>query len=382
VPPVPLPESTQAEVWERWCRGEPLYLIARRLRQNILKVSALVAERGGCRPRGRGPRGPRYLSPAEREEISRGLAAGRSLRAIARQLGRAASSVSREVARNGGPQAYRAEAAERAARERARRPKSAKLWAEPRLRAVVEDCLARRPSPEQIAAFLRRTYPGDPVMYAAPETIYQSLFVQGRGALRRELTRCLRSGQAVRRPRAQRRQPAGRGRMRDMIMISERPAEVADRAVPGHWEGDLLMGTPPSAIGTLVERRSRYLMLFALPSGHDAQQVREALTVQILRLPRELRRSVTWDQGHEMAEHARFRVDTGIQVYFCDPRSPWQRGTGENTNGLLRQYFPRGRDLSEFSQLELNAVAAELNSRPRQTLGWLTPWEKLDEVVR
>jgi transposase, IS30 family len=320
------------------------------------------------------------LSIAEREEISRGLASGHSYRRIAADLGRAPSSVSREVARNGGPMGCRAQAADVAAYRRARRPKPSKLVLVPRLHAVVEDRLAHRWSPEQIAAWLRRTYPDDPDMRVSHETIYLSLFVQSRGALRRELARHLRSGRVMRFPRAKR-LPQGRGRIRDMVSISDRPPQVGDRAVPGHWEGDLLLGEHPTAVGTLVERTSRYVMLFPLPHGYGAEQVRRALVQTIVSLPDHLRRSVTWDQGPEMAEHVRFTVDTGVSVYFCDPHSPWQRGSNENTNRLLRQYLPKGCDFRQVTKTQLNAIAAELNGRPRQTLEWKTPAMAFMEAV-
>ncbi|MBA2373332.1 MAG: IS30 family transposase [Chloroflexi bacterium] len=320
------------------------------------------------------------LRLAEREEISRGVIAGDSLRAIARRLGRATSTVSREVAHNGRRAGYRAWHAERTAIERARRPKPAKLATNLRLTALVEALLAQRWSPEQIAARLRHDHPGQPEMWVSHETIYQSLFVQGRGALRAELARCLRSGRTRRRPEG--RYAPGRGRIPNMVLISERPAEVADRAVPGHWEGDLLMGRDNhSAISTLVERRTRYVMLVALPHGRTAEAVRDALAERITALPDQLRRSLTWDQGKEMSEHVRLTIETGVQVYFCDPHSPWQRGSNENTNGLLRQYFPKGTDLSRHTQGELDAVAREFNGRPRQTLGWLKPSEAYAEVV-
>jgi len=317
---------------------------------------------------------------AEREEISRGLAAGRSHRCIAAELGRAPSSVSREVARNGGSKHYRAQVADVAAYRRARRPKPSKLVLVPPLRAVVEDRLASRWSPEQISAWLRRTYPDDPEMHVSHETIYLSLFVQSRGALRRELTRHLRSARAMRFPRAKR-LPQGRGRIKEMVSISERPPQVGDRAVPGHWEGDLLLGRHPTAVGTLVERTSRYVMLFPLPHGYGADQVRRALARTVVTLPDHLRRSLTWDQGPEMAEHVRFTVDTGVAVYFCDPHSPWQRGSNENTNRLLRQYLPKGGDFRPVTKNQLNGIAAELNSRPRQTLEWRTPAMVFTEVA-
>jgi IS30 family transposase len=317
---------------------------------------------------------------AEREEISRGVAAGESFRKVAARLGRAPSTVSRELARNGGRHRYRAQAADAAAFRRAQRPKVAKLVVQPRLRAVVEAKLALRWSPEQIAGWLPLAYPSDPVMRVSHETIYLSLFVQSRGALRRELQRCLRTGRAMRYPRAKR-LPQGRGQLRDVMLISERPAEAEDRAVPGHWEGDLLLGKRPSAVATLVERASRYLTLVALPDGYRAEQVRPALAAAVARLPEQLQRSLTWDQGKEMAEHTKFTIDSGVQVYFCDPRSPWQRGTNENTNGLLRQYLPRSADLRQFDQAALDAIAAELNGRPRQTLGFQTPSQALAEAL-
>jgi transposase, IS30 family len=366
-----LSAAEQDEVWRRWRKGESLGSIARGLRHRLPSVRSFIAETGGVRrrpPR----RSPRSLSIAEREEISRSLAAGHSYRHIAAGLGRAPSSVSREVARNGGPKRYRAQAADVSAYRRARRPKPSKLVLVSRLRAIVEDRLAHRWSPEQIAAWLRRTYPEDPEMRVSHETIYLSLFLQSRGALRRELTRHLRSGRAMRFPRTKR-LPQGRGRIRDMVSISERPAQVGDRAVPGHWEGDLLLGKHPTAVGTLVERTSRYVMLFSLPDGYGAEQVRRALARTIVTLPDHLRQSLTWDQGPEIAEHVRFTVDTGVAVYFCDPHSPWQRGSNENTNRLLRQYLPKGGDFRHVTKSQLSVFAAELNSRPRQTLEWKTP---------
>ena len=329
-----LSAAEQDEVWRRWRQGESLRLIARRLGKRGPSVRAFVLQSGGVQrqpPR----RAPRCLSMAEREEISRGVAAGEPCRQIAARLGRAPSTVSRELARNGGRHHYRAQGADAAAYQRALRPKPAKLVLRPRLRSVVEAKLALRWSPEQIAGWLPLAYPSDPVMRVSHETIYLSLFVQSRGALRRELQRCLRTGRAMRYPRGKR-LPQGRGQLRDVVLISERPAEATDRAVPGHWEGDLLLGKRPSAVATLVERTSRYLTLVALPDGYKAEQVRPALAAAVARLPEQLRRSLTWDQGKEMAEHTKFTVDTGVQVYFCDPRSPWQRGTNENTVSVLR----------------------------------------------
>jgi IS30 family transposase len=326
-------------------------------------------------------RSPLRFSLTEREEISRGLAGGCSLRSIASGLGRAPSSVSREVARNGGRRRYRACRAEHDARKRAYRPKPSKLARCGRLRRVVASKLEADWSPERISGWLVETYPADLEMRVSHETIYLSLFVQSKGALWRELAHHLRSGRMQRRPvgySAQR----GQGTIRGMVNISERPAEVDDRAVPGHWEGDLLCGSAGTAIATLVERKSRFVMLVALPGNHRAPTVADALAARVQKLPVELRRSLTWDQGKEMADHARFTVESGITVYFCDPRSPWQRGTNENTNGLLRQYFPKRTSLAPYSQRDLDQVARKLNGRPRQTLGWMTPSQALDTALQ
>lgn len=325
-------------------------------------------------------RSPLRLSLAEREEISRGLAAGESMRSIARRLGRAPSTVSREIAANHGSRRYRAVTADRAALRRTRRPKPAKLALNHPLREVVEAKLELRWSPEQISGWLSVTYPDDPEMQVSHETIYLSLFVQSRGALRKELTRYLRRGQVNRRPRGHS-SYNGQGKLNGMVNISERPAEVDDRAVPGHWEGDLIFGKGMKAVATLVERQSRFLIMVGLQEGHSADVVADALSAKIGELPEQLRRSLTWDQGSEMAHHAKFTVATGVPVYFCDPRSPWQRGTNENTNGLLRQYFPKRR-LLPHDQAGLDAIAAELNGRPRQTLGWKTPSQVLDQALR
>ena len=368
----------RAEIRRRVASGERMEDVARAVGRSKRTVQHMVSQFGGIQPRAT-VHSLLRLSSAEREEISRGLRAGESLRRIAAGLGRAPSTVSREVAANGGPRRYRAWLAEDRAFRRARRPRRAKLARNPRLRRAVERLLVARWSPQQIAWQLRHDHPDDQEMWVSHETIYQSLFVQGRGALRAELTRCLRSGRARRRP-AGRAKPSGE--LLNMVLLSERPAEVADRAVPGHWEGDLIIGKGTrSAIGTLVERQTRFVMLVALPDGRTAEAVRTALAERILSLPVELRRSLTWDRGKEMAEHVRFTVDTGVTVYFCDPHSPWQRGTNENTNGLLRQYFPKGTDLSVHTQAHLDAVARELNGRPRQTLGWMKPSEALAKVV-
>jgi IS30 family transposase len=371
--------AEREEMLRRLVAGERSRDIAAVMGRSHDSVSKVLRDCGGVVPRPRTVRRS-CLSVAEREEISRGLVAGASFAAIARGLGRATSTVSREVQANGGRRRYRAWAAEHRADERARRPKLRKLRRCDRLRRAVEEMLAVRWSPQQIARRLRHEYPDDPEMWVSHETIYQSLFVQGRGAVRKELHRCLRTGRVKRRPQSHR--VHGTGRIPDMVMISERPAEVEDRAVPGHWEGDLVIGKANrSAIGTLVERSTRYAMLLQLERGYGAEAVRDAITAKILTLPAHLRRSLTWDQGAEMSQHVAFTVATGVQVYFCDPRSPWQRGTNENTNGLLRQYFPKGVDLSGVTEAELDAVAHELNGRPRQTLGWLKPSEKLAELI-
>jgi len=373
-------EAEKAEVWDSWQGGEAMRSIARRLGRESSSVRTMIEDTGGVRP-ARRRRALRCLSLTEREEISRGVAAGESLRQIARRLGRAPSTVCREVTRNGGRGRYRALRADRAALRRACRPKVSKLAHNSTLRTVVEEKLAEWWSPQQIAGWLKEAYPDREEMWVSHETIYLSLFVQGNGALRHELTACLRTHRAIRRP-AVKRAPTGKGQIREPIMISERPAEVADRAVPGHWEGDLLMGKRMTAIGTLVERATRYVMLFPLPDGNTAEAVRTALAETIQRLPEHLWRSLTWDQGKEMAEHAQFTIDTGVQVYFCDPKSPWQRGSNENTNGLLRQYFPKGTDMAALTQEDLDQAAHSLNNRPRQTLGWKAPSQKLAEVLQ
>jgi IS30 family transposase len=318
----------------------------------------------------------------KREEIFAGLVKGRSFRSIAGRLRRAPSTVSREVAANGGRRRYRPSRAEAVAWRRACRPKPGKLALDPRLRAVVEAKLVQDWSPQLIAGWLSRAYPDEPEMRVSHETIYLSLFVQSRGALNRELTRHLRTRRVTRRPRGSSVHGHGRGQIGDAVSIRARPGEAEDRAVPGHWEGDLLLGGGHSQIATLVERSTRFVMLVRLPSGRSSGEVVDALARQVQTLPVQLRRSLTWDRGKELAEHKRFSVATGVQVYFADPRSPWQRGSNENTNGLLRQYFPKRVSIAGFSQEELDAVASKLNSRPRQTLNWMTPSEKLDEVLR
>ncbi len=373
-------ETERSVVWDRWQAGDANRLIGRDLGRSAASIRAFVESWGGVRPQPR-RRSPRHLSLLEREEISRGVAAGDSLRMVAARLGRAPSTITRELARNGGRHRYRAHHADRAALRRAKRPKPSKLAENPVLRAVVEEKLEEWWSPQQVVLWLKRTYPDDREMWVSHETIYLSLFVQGKGALRRELTDCLRTGRAYRRPKTKR-APSGKGQITNPVMISERPAEVEDRAVPGHWEGDLLMGKRQTAIGTLVERHTRYVMLFPLPDGNTAESVRDALTETVQRLPDHLWQSLTWDQGKEMAQHAQFSIDSGVDVYFCDPKSPWQRGTNENTNGLLRQYFPKGTDMSLLTQTDLDKAAHSLNGRPRQTLDGMTPSEKLAEVLQ
>jgi IS30 family transposase len=321
--------------------------------------------------------GPGRLGLDDREEITVGLVRGETFTVIADRLGRSVSTVSREVAANGGRDNYRAWSAHQRARARARRPKPAKL-ARPALAAVVEEWLVELWSPEEIARRLRLEFPEDPMMWVSHETIYQSLFVQGRGELRRELARCLRTGRTARRPqhRVER-----RGKIAGMVMISERPAEVEDRAVPGHWEGDLIIGkNGRSAVGTLVERATRYVLLLHLADPR-AETVDAAMRRAIAKLPGELFRTITWDQGSEMTRHAQFTIDTGIDVYFCDPHSPWQRGSNENTNGLLRQYMPKGTNLAIHTEADLDRIARSLNNRPRKTLGFLKPSEKFAELL-
>jgi IS30 family transposase len=373
-------DAERLRIAELLAEGAPVWRLHQEINRSRYAIRrAVVALQ---RPARREPkRSPLRLSLAEREEISRGLAAGESLRRIAGGLGRAPSTVCREVAATGGPGRYRACSADRRALRMLHRRKPAKLAQCPRLREIVESKLELRWSPEQIAGWLKLSYPDDPEMRVSHETIYLSLFVQARGALRKELARYLRTSRARRRPRGLS-VMNGQGQLRGTVHISERPAEAGDRAVPGHWEGDLLFGKRSSAVATLAERQSRFVMLVHLPGGHTAEVVAGALAEAIATLPAQLRRSITWDQGKEMAEHARFSGATGMPVYFCDPRSPWQRGSNENTNGLLRQYFPRGTDFRVLTQRDFDVIAAELNDRPRQTLGWKSPCQALDEALR
>jgi IS30 family transposase len=375
-----LAEAVKDAIWVLRAEGVSEAEIARRVVTPKRTVSKYLQRMGGIRPR---PcrRSERCLSLAEREEISRGIARGESARAIGRTLGRSHTTVSREINRCGGRGRYRAHAAERAAWGRAKRPRARKLELCSELRELVIERLADDHSPQQISGWLRLAYPDNEQMQISHETIYRALYVQARGSFARELTRHLRTRRQKRYARAHSNRGQGLGRIAEMVMISERPAEVCDRAVPGHWEGDLLMGTRDSAIATLVERQTRYCQLVALPEGTNAEPVCEALKASITTLPAQLRRSLTWDQGKEMAEHRRFSVETGVEVYFCDPRSPWQRGSNENTNGLLRQYFPKGKSLAGVTQAELDEVARKLNDRPRQTLGFRTPAEKLTDLI-
>ena len=366
------------EVLRRMFAGEDVHAVAASCGLWHLSVHRILRGTGGLKPRVR-PRSKVQLSFEQREEISRGIEAGFSVRGMAKAIGKHAATVSREIRRNGGRCRYRARRSDQNAYRRARRPKPRKLDINRRLRAEVEQMLEAFLSPEQIAARLQHRYPHEPEMQISHEAIYRALFVQGRGKLRKALAQQLRTGRTRRYPRT-RAEPADR--FGQMVPIRERPPEASDRAVPGSWEGDLIVGKHNSAIATLVERKSRFVMLVPLPDGRDAASVRIALTKKILTLPENLRRALTWDRGVEMAQHAQFTLATNVQVYFCDPHSPWQRGTNENTNGLLRQYFPKGTDLRSVTPERLDEVAAQLNDRPRQTLGWQTPSEVLAQALR
>ncbi len=369
----------RAELWERWKNGQSVSAISRALdRKNKTGVERIVVLNGGIAqaPRRRAKSALRF---EEREEISRGIAARRSIRQIAREIGRSPSTVSREIRRNWGSQGYRAKRADRLAWERGLRPKPCRLALHRELRWRVAQKLALQWSPEQISGWLKQQFPTDQKMQLSHEAIYRSLFVQTRGVLKKELTMHLRTRRHMRHAKGGN-TGQGQGKIRDMVSIRERPAEAEDRAVPGHWEGDLLCGANNTRIVTLVERASRFAMLLKVPRG-DTATVVGALAKYIRKLPEELRRSLTWDQGSEMSGHKSFTVATNVQVYFCDPRSPWQRGSNENTNGLLRQYFPRSTDFSRISQAQLNAIALRLNQRPRKTLGFETPADKLQEVL-
>ena len=380
----PVPRAVRAGFWDGVRSGLSLRRAAEAAGVHRHQAEAWFREAGGVAQIAPRAGGGRYLSLAEREEIAAGAAAGQGVRAIAARLGRAPSTVSRELRRNSSPvkgrQRYRAVAAQARAEERARRPKPAKLAVNAELRGWVQQKLEKKWSPEEISCRLELEFPDRAEMRVSHETIYQALYVQGRGALRRELARQLRTGRALRKPR--RAQGERRGKIPGMVNISERPAEADDRAVPGHWEGDLILGAGnKSAIGTLVERSSRFVMLLHLPGGHGPEQVAAAMTAVMGGLPAALRRSLTWDRGKEMGYHAQISLAAGLDIYFCDPHSPWQRGSNENTNGLLRQYFPKGTDLSAHSREHLAAVADELNGRPGKTLGWKTPAQALDEFL-
>jgi transposase, IS30 family len=416
MPTARMPRERVRAFWKARLAGATIEQAAAEVGVSETGARGWIAESGGMIPSDLAEPAGRHLSLAEREEIAEGWAAGLKKAEIARRLGRHRSTIGRELERNRvaryrhpkrpplpggqrrppGPQpgtnrgqdrpqherlCYRPSLAQAKAEDRARRPKPRKLADNPELTARVQAGLTARWSPEQISRMLRRDFPDQPEMWVSHETIYQELYVQGRGQLRRELTRCLRTGRALRRPRRLPDQRRER-RIRDKVMISERPPEVEDRAVPGHWEGDLIIGKDGgSAIGTLVERSSRFVMLLHLPRDHGAEQVRDAMITAMQALPDALRRSLTWDQGIELARHAEITFALDMPVYFCDPHSPWQRGSNENTNGLLRQYFPKGTDLSRHSKADLDLVAAELNARPRKTLGWDTPAEALPRLL-
>jgi len=369
----------KAEMWDRWQRGESLTSIGRGFDRPSSSIFGQLSPSGGIRPPPR-RRSRLALTLPEREEISRGVVTDLSLRTIASQLGRSPSTISREINRNGGLKHYRASQADQAAWDRAHRPKPCKLAGNPMLRQIVARKLRSNWSPEQIAGWLKREYPGNESNQVSHETIYRSLFIQARGVLKKELQQYLRTQRAIRRSRHASLKQDGLGQIKNMVSISERPASVEDRAVPGHWEGDLLGGSKNSYIATLVERHTRYVML-AKVKNKDTESVVSALIKQSRKLPNELYKSLTWDRGKELADHQRFTLATNIDVYFCDPSSPWQRGSNENTNGLLRQYFPKGTDLSLHSQAKLNAVARQLNERPRKTLEFETPAERFNACV-
>ncbi len=372
-------ESDKTLMWDRWQKGESLNSIARLFDRHHSAIQGVLVRTGGIRPAMR-RRSRVALTLAEREEISRGVVAGQSIRSIAVSLARAPSTVSREINRNGGRRRYRANQAEQAAWDRAHRPKTCKLAQNRALARIVAEKLRLQWAPRQIAGWLKRTYPDDENYQVSHETIYRTLFIQARGALKKELIQHLRRTRAMRRSRHHTQKTSDHGRITNTVSIRERPAEAEDRAVPGHWEGDLLCGSNNSQIATLVERHTRYVMLVRLKSK-DTKTVINALIKQAHKLPRELYKSLTWDRGSEMADHTRFSLATDIKVYFCDPQHPWQRGSNENTNGLLRQYFPKGMDLSDVHQNRLNAVARRLNERPRETLQFYSPAEKFNECV-
>ena len=372
-------ETDKALMWDRWQKGESLHAIAAHFDRHHTSIRGILARTGGIRPAQR-KRSRFALTLAEREEISRGLVADQSVRTIAKSLDRAPSTISREIKRNGGRYDYRANGADQAAWDRARRPKTCKLVANRALARIVAKKLQLEWSPEQIAGWLKRRFPNDESYHVSHEIIYRSLFIQARGALKKELLQHLRRTRGMRRSRHHTQKNENHGRITNTVSISERPASVEDRAVPGHWEGDLLFGSNKSQIATLVERQTRYVMLVKV-DGKDTDTVINALIHHAHKLPQELYKSLTWDRGKEVADHKRFTLATDINVYFCDPQSPWQRGSNENTNGLLRQYFPKGMDISMISQAKLNAVARRLNERPRKTLDYETPAERFNQCV-
>ena len=371
--------SQKALMWERWKAGWTLHQIGQLFDRPHTSIHNIFVKTGGIRPPER-RRSARALTLVEREEISRAVVAGESIRSIAARLDRAASTVSRELKRNGGQESYRAAQAKNDAWARALRPKRCKLAENRGLARIVADKLRMLWSPEQIAGWLKHTYPCDETLHVSHEAIYRSLFIQARGALKKELLEHVRRTRGMRRSRHYTQKTAIHGQIVDAVSISERPASVEDRAVPGHWEGDLVFGSGNSQIATLVERQTRYAMLVKV-GGKDTETVVNALIKNARKLPQELYKSLTWDRGKEMAAHKRFTMATDIQVFFCDPQSPWQRGSNENTNGLLRQYMPMGTDISGDSQLQLNSIARQLNERPRKTLGFKTPAEMFSESV-
>ena len=371
--------AQKAEIWDRWQRGESLRSIGRLFERGSGSIFTLLAPTGGIRPPER-KRSKCSLTLSEREEISRGIARNLSLRSIATQLSRSPSTISREIKRNGGYYNYRAVIADQAAWDRAHRPKLCKLACNPVLTRIVVKKIQLNWSPEQISGWLKRQYPEQECKQVSHETIYKSLFIQTRGVLKKELQQHLRTKRAIRRSKHASLKKDGLGKIVNAVSISERPASVADRAVPGHWEGDLIAGSKNSYIATLVERHSRYVMLVKV-KNRDTESVVSALIKQSKKLPEELYQSLTWDRGKELSDHQRFTLATNIKVYFCDPKSPWQRGSNENTNRLLRQYFPKGTDLSVHSQAKLNSVARQLNERPRKTLGYETPAERFNACV-
>jgi IS30 family transposase len=372
-------DSQKALMWERWRKGESLQKIAELFDRDHSSVQRILAETGGICPPKR-CRSRLALTLTEREEISRAVVAGQSVRSIAAKLGRAPSTISREINRNGGVDGYRAIRADQRAWDRARRPKPCKLGMNRKLAGIVAGKLQLQWSPEQIAGWLKQAYTGDEDYHVSHDTIYRSLYIQARGALKKELLEHLRRTRAMRRSRHHTQKTDDHGRISETVSISERPATAEDRAVPGHWEGDLLFGSHNSQIATLVERQTRYVMLVRV-GGKDTESVINALIMNARKLPQELYKSLTWDRGKEMADHKRFTLDTNIQVYFCDPHHPWQRGSNENTNGLLRQYFPKGLDISTYSQEHLDEVARLLNERPRKTLNYETPAQRFQACV-